>query len=208
MPNRVDERLNQLLREAEDIEKLNTGSGDSDPTFVKWRKRAEAAVSEKFGSDHHLTQELRELAFTYNPILWTENTVITPQDNMGSFRSAFTTAVGILQAAREANPVALQPSGSSGTVINVEAHGGSASANADATVTVHISTDQLRQLIATDKALSPEEKGKAIAAIPDEEEGLTLEKVDTLLGIATKSAPLLKHVLGWVLANAEHLPFA
>lgn len=199
MAENVDTRIDRLLSE---VESIRTMQG-SDPAFLTWRKRAEAAVSEKLGPESDLAKELRELHFSYVRMVWTDNMPpVTPEQHAKVFRSSMNYAVGILTAAREASPAPRnEPSG--GPAIHVEAHGGSAKSEAHATVTVEVTTDQLRQLIALAPELTPQEKGEVIAAIPDDGEGLTLEKVDSILSIATKSKPLLKVILGWLLTHSD-----
>jgi hypothetical protein len=82
-----------------------------------------------------------------------------------------------------------------------------AASDAHASVTVEVDTAQLRQLIAGAEELTPSERGNAIAAIPDDDEELDLERVDRLLSVAIKSEELLAGILGWVLANAHRLNF-
>ena len=66
-----------------------------------------------------------------------------------------------------------------------------AASDAHASVTVEVNTAQLRQLIAGSEELTPSERGNAIAAIPDDDEELDLERVDRLLSVAIKSEELL-----------------
>lgn len=206
MGQTVDERIDSLLEEASKLPEWNTGQGDRDAAFLAWRKRAETVVGEKLGPDSELARELRDLAFRYNPTFVTESTRVTISDNQRAFQRSFHTAVGILTAAREASPVVPQSEGH-GVVVQVQATGGQANADARANVEVNVSADELRALIATTKGLSAEERVAAIDAVPDEGETLDLERVDKLLGIATKSKDLLKTVLGFVIAHADHLAF-
>jgi hypothetical protein len=201
----VDARIDRLLDEASSIRDLNTGKGHSDAIFLAWRKRAEAAVAEKLGSKSEFADELRSLRFSYRPVIWTEGTVISAQDNQASFDRGLNTALGILKAAREST--ALVTSTSDTPLVHIEQVGPTATANAQAVVRIEVDTVQLRQLIAGASELSSEERGAAIAAIPDDGEGLNLDQVDKLLSIATKSKELLAGVLGWVLTHSHQLHF-
>lgn len=204
MANDVDTRIDKLLRESEAIRQLNDGDGEDHPTFVAWRKRAETAVAEKLGRESDEVKELRQLTFFFSPIVWTESTVIPASAHQRSFERALNTAVGILTAARESSPVVRE----SGTpAIHIEHIGATSNAEAQANVHVQITTDGLRQLLASAAELTPEERGAAVAAIPDDGEPLDLEKADRLLSIATKSKEIFGSVLGWLLSDPNRWPF-
>jgi hypothetical protein len=203
MTQNIDARIDRLLKEAESIKGLNY----QHPTFQAWRKRAETAVDEKLGATHRVAKELAELDFHDDPGVWFEGmTPPSEADHRSVFDNDLATAKGILLAAREASPKS-SPKGGRGPIVNVHQEGATATANAAAQVSVHVSADQLRTVIATSPDLTSEEKGAAIAAVPDDTDSLDVEKLDRLLSVATKSKDLLKTVLGWVLANAERWPF-
>ncbi len=63
----VNERIQKLLDEAETISQLSDGNGHRAADFVTWRKRAEAALTEKLGSDSAQVLELASLDFYFNP---------------------------------------------------------------------------------------------------------------------------------------------
>jgi len=205
MTSDIDTRIEGLLREEEDIRQLNDGHGHEEPTFLAWRERSEAALTEKLGADSELAKQLRSLTFFYSPLLWTDSTVVLASDHQRSFERSLNTSLGILSAALGSGEVEeADNSGSSPVLIDQT----DAKADSDApSVTVEVNTAQLRQLIAGSEELTPSERGDAIAAIPDDDEELDLERVDRLLSVAIKSKELLAGILGWVLANAHRLDF-
>jgi hypothetical protein len=199
----VNERLQRLLNEIEATRDLDHSHRD----FKAWQRRAEAAVAEKLGEGARLANQLNDLRFNADVGIWFEGMQDpSPAEHREAFLEDLETASGILTAALESG-APHKSQGSKGSLVHVEAHGGFASADAHASVAVRISTEQLRTLLATAPGLSGSERGEAIAAIPDDEEDLDLERVDRLLSIATRSKDLLKGVLGWILANADKLNF-
>jgi hypothetical protein len=139
-------------------------------------------------------------------LIWTDSTVVLTSDNQKSFERSLNSALGFLTAALESSEV--ERVGNSGSpLVDVNPIGATASSDARASVTVEVNTAQLRQLIAGAEELTPLERGNAIAAIPDDNEELDLERVDRLLSVAIKSKELLAGILGWVLANAHRLNF-
>ena len=205
MTSDIDTRIEGLLREEEDIRRLNDGHGHEEPTFLAWRERSEAALAEKLGADSELAKQLRSLTFFYSPLIWTDSTVVLASDHQRSFDRSLNTSLGILTAALGSGEVEeADNSGSLPVLIDQT----DATADSDApSVTVEVNTAQLRQLIAGSEELTPSERGDAIAAIPDDDEELDLERVDRLLSVAIKSKELLAGILGWVLANAHRLDF-
>jgi hypothetical protein len=205
MTSDIDTRIEGLLREEEDIRQLNDGHGHEEPTFLAWRERSEAALAEKLGADSELAKQLRSLTFFYSPLIWTDSTVVLASDHQRSFDRSLNTSLGILTAALGSGEVEeADNSGSLPVLIDQT----DATADSDApSVTVEVNTAQLRQLIAGSEELTPSERGDAIAAIPDDDEELDLERVDRLLSVAIKSKELLAGILGWVLANAHRLDF-
>jgi hypothetical protein len=163
-------------------------------------------VIEKLGADHQMVADLAELEFRYNPGFYIDGMTISQGEHRAAFLDDMGTAVGILQATREASAKSMQAA-TRGPTVNVHSHGGSATANASAHVSIEVSADQLRTMIATASELTPEEKGAAIVAVPDDDADLDLEKLDRLLSVATKSKELLKTVLGYVLGNPDRWPF-
>jgi len=206
MASDIDTSIERLLREEGDVRQLNDGHGHEQPSFLAWRKRSEAAIAEKLGAESELSKELRSLAFFYSPLIWTDSTVVLASDHQRSFERSLNISLGILTAALESGEVErVDNSGSPLEHINhIDATAGS---DARASVTVEVNTAQLRQLIAGAEELTPSERGNAIAAIPDDDEELDLERVDRLLSVAIKSKELLAGILGWVLANAHRLDF-
>jgi hypothetical protein len=202
MTSDIDTRIERSLREEGEIRQLNDGHGHEQPTFLAWRKRSEAAIAEKLGAESELAKELRSLTFFYSPLIWTDSTVVLASDHQRSFERSLNTSLGILTAALESSEV--ERVGDSGSPPDLDA---TASSDARASVTVEVNTAQLRQLIAGAEELTPSERGNAIAAIPDDDEELDLERVDRLLSVAIKSKELLAGILGWVLANAHRLTF-
>jgi hypothetical protein len=205
MTSDIDTRIEGLLREEEDIRQLNDGHGHEEPTFLAWRKRSEAALAEKLGADSELAKQLRSLTFFYSPLIWTDSTVVLASDHQRSFERSLNTSLGILTAALGSGEVEEADNSGSPPVLIDQTD---ATADSDApSVTVEVNTAQLRQLIAGSEELTPSERGDAIAAIPDDDEELDLERVDRLLSVAIKSKELLAGILGWVLANAHRLDF-
>jgi hypothetical protein len=205
MTSDIDTRIEGLLREEEDIRQLNDGHGHEEPTFLAWRERSEAALAEKLGADSELAKQLRSLTFFYSPLIWTDSTVVLASDHQRSFERSLNTSLGILTAALGSGEV--EEADNSGSPL-VHINQTDATADSDApSVTVEVNTAQLRQLIAGSEELTPSERGDAIAAIPDDDEELDLERVDRLLSVAIKSKELLAGILGWVLANAHRLDF-
>jgi hypothetical protein len=206
MTSDIDTRIERSIREEEEIRQLNDGHGHEQPTFLAWRKRSEAAVAEKLGAESELAEELRSLTFFYSPLIWTDSTVVLASDHQRSFERSLNTSLGILTAALGSGEV--ERVGNSGSPLeHIDHTDATASSDARASVTVEVNTAQLRQLIAGAEELTPSERGNAIAAIPDDDEELDLERVDRLLSVAIKSKELLAGILGWVLANAHRLNF-
>jgi hypothetical protein len=206
MTSDIDTRIEGLLREEGDIRQLNDGHGHEQPTFLAWRERSEAALAEKLGAESEPAKELRSLSFFYSPLIWTDSTVVLASDHQRSFERSLNTSLGILTAALGSGEV--DEAGNSGSPpVLVAQTDATAASDAHASVTVEVNTAQLRQLIAGAEELTPSERGNAIAAIPDDDEELDLERVDRLLSVAIKSKGLLAGILGWVLANAHRLNF-
>jgi hypothetical protein len=206
MTSDIDTRIEGLLREEEDIRQLNDGHGHEEPTLLAWRERSEAALAEKLGADSELAKQLRSLTFFYSPLIWTDSTVVLASDHQRSFERSLNTSLGILTAALGSGEV--EEAGNSGSPpVLIDQTDATAALDAHASVTVEVNTAQLRQLIAGAEELTPSERGNAIAAIPDDDEELDLERVDRLLSVAIKSKELLAGILGWVLANAHRLNF-
>ena len=206
MTSDIDTRIEGLLREEEDIRQLNDGHGHEEPTFLAWRERSEAALAEKLGADSELAKQLRSLTFFYSPLIWTDSTVVLASDHQRSFERSLNTSLGILTAALGSGEVD-EADDSGSPLVHNEHTDATADSDARASVTVEVNTAQLRQLIAGSEELTPSERGDAIAAIPDDDEELDLERVDRLLSVAIKSKELLAGILGWVLANAHRLNF-
>jgi hypothetical protein len=206
MTSDIDTRIERLLQEEGDIRQLNDGHGHEEPSFLAWRKRSEAAIAEKLGAESERVEELRSLTFFYAPLIWTDSTVVLTSDNQKSFERSLNTALGILTGALGSSEVE-RVDNSGSPLVNINDIGATASSDARASVTVEVNTAQLRQLIAGAGELTPSERGDAIAAIPDDDEELDLERVDRLLSVAIKSKELLAGILGWVLANAHRLNF-
>jgi hypothetical protein len=200
MTSDIDTRIEGLLREEGDIRQLNDGHGHEQPTFLAWRERSEAALTEKLGAESEPAKELRSLTFFYSPLIWTDSTVVLASDHQRSFERSLNISLGILTAALGSGEV--EEAGNSGSPTDA-----TAASEANASVTVQVNTAQLRQLIAGAEELTPSERGNAIAAIPDDDEELDLERVDQLLSVAIKSKELLAGILAWVLANAHRLNF-
>ena len=206
MTSDIDTRIEGLLREEGDIRQLNDGHGHEQPTFLAWRERSEAALAEKLGADSELAKQLRSLTFFYSPLIWTDSTVVLASDHQRSFERSLNTSLGILTAALGSGEV--EEAGNSGSPpVLIDQTDATAASDAHASLTVEVNTAQLRQLIAGSEELTPSERGNAIAAIPDDDEELDLERVDRLLSVAIKSEELLAGILGWVLANAHRLNF-
>ena len=206
MTSDIDTRIEGLLREEGDIRQLNDGHGHEQPTFLAWRERSEAALAEKLGAESEPAKELRSLTFFYSPLIWTDSTVVLASDHQRSFERSLNTSLGILTEALGSGEV--EEAGNSGSPpVLIDQTDATAASDAHASVTVEVDTAQLRQLIAGSEELTPSERGNAIAAIPDDDEELDLERVDRLLSVAIKSEELLAGILGWVLANAHRLNF-
>jgi hypothetical protein len=206
MTSDIDTRIEGLLREEEDIRQLNDGHGHEEPTFLAWRERGEAAIAEKLGAESEPAKELRSLTFFYSPLIWTDSTVVLASDHQRSFERSLNISIGILTAALGSGEV--EEAGNSGSPpVLIDQTDATAASDAHASVTVQVNTAQLRQLIAGAEELTPSERGNAIAAIPDDDQELDLERVDRLLSVAIKSEELLAGILGWVLANAHRLNF-
>lgn len=206
MTSDIDTRIEGLLREEGDIRQLNDGHGHEQPTFLAWRERSEAALAEKLGADSELAKQLRSLTFFYSPLIWTDSTVVLASDHQRSFERSLNTSLGILTEALGSGEVEEADNSGSPPVL-IDQTDATAASDAHASVTVEVNTAQLRQLIAGSEELTPSERGNAIAAIPDDDEELDLERVDRLLSVAIKSEELLAGILGWVLANAHRLNF-
>lgn len=196
-----DERIEQLLKEVDEIRELNTGdpADHNDPKLIEWQRRAQAAVGDKLGTDSDLYAEIRSRRF------WSFTSVYedpTPSQLRGYFDTDLNKAAGALRAALESRP---RPHVRGAALVEVHQEG--ASAQATAVATLHVTADQLRQLLAGAPELSAEEKGKAVAAVTDDTEAPSLEKVDRLLSIATRSTTLLKPILGWILTHADDIQF-
>ena len=206
MTSDIDTRIERSLREEGEIRQLNDGHGHEQPTFLAWRERSEAALAEKLGAESEPAKELRSLTFFYSPLIWTDSTVVLASDHQRSFERSLNTSLGILTEALGSGEV--EEAGNSGSPpVLIDQTDATAVSDAHASVTVEVNTAQLRQLIAGAEELTPSERGNAIAAIPDDDEELDLERVDRLLSVAIKSEELLAGILGWVLANAHRLNF-
>jgi len=206
MTSDIDTRIEGLLREEGEIRQLNDGHGHEQPTFLAWRERSEAALAEKLGAESEPVKELRSLTFFYSPLIWTDSTVVLASDHQRSFERSLNISLGILTAALGSGEV--EEAGNSGSPpVLIDQTDATAASETHASVTVQVNTAQLRQLIAGAEELTPSERGNAIAAIPDDDEELDLERVDRLLSVAIKSEELLAGILGWVLANAHRLNF-
>ena len=206
MTSDIDTRIEGLLREEGDIRQLNDGHGHEQPTFLAWRERSEAALAEKLGAESEPAKELRSLTFFYSPLIWTDSTVVLASDHQRSFERSLNTSLGILTAALGSGEV--EEAGNSGSPpVLIDQTDATGASDAYASVSVEVDTAQLRQLIAGAEELTPSERGNAIAAIPDDDEELDLERVDRLLSVAIKSEELLAGILGWVLVNAHRLNF-
>jgi hypothetical protein len=206
MTSDIDTRIEGLLREEEDIRQLNDGHGHEQPTFLAWRERSEAALAEKLGADSEPAKQLRSLTFFYSPLIWTDSTVVLASDHQRSFERSLNTSLGILTEALGSGEVEEADNSGSPPVL-IDQTDATADSDARVSVTFEVDTAQLRQLIAGSEELTPSERGNAIAAIPDDDEELDLERVDRLLSVAIKSKELLTGILGWVLANAHRLNF-
>ena len=206
MTSDIDTRIERLLREEGEIRQLNDGHGHEQPAFLAWRERSEAAIAEKLGAESELAEELRSLSFFYSPLIWTDSTVVLASDHQRTFERSLNTSLGILTAALGSGEVEEADNSGSPPVL-IDQTDATAASDAHASVTVQVNTAQLRQLIAGAEELTPSERGNAIAAIPDDDEELDLERVDRLLSVAIKSKELLVGILGWVLANAHRLNF-
>ena len=206
MTSDIDTRIEGLLREEGDIRQLNDGHGHEQPTFLAWRERSEAALAEKLGAESEPAKELRSLTFFYSLLIWTDSTVVLASDHQTSFERSLNTSLGILTAALGSGEVEEAVNSGSPPVL-IDQTDATAASDAHASVNVEVNTTQLRQLIAGAEELTPSERGNAIAAIPDDDEELDLERVDRLLSVAIKSEELLAGILGWVLANAHRLNF-
>jgi hypothetical protein len=206
MTSDIDTRIEGLLREEGEIRQLNDGHGHEQPTFLAWRERSEASLAEKLGAESEPVKELRSLTFFHSPLIWTDSTVVLASDHQRSFERSLNISLGILTAALGSGEV--EEAGNSGSPpVLIDQTDATAASEAHASVTVQVNTAQLRQLIAGAEELTPSERGNAIAAIPDDDEELDLERVDRLLSVAIKSEELLAGILGWVLANAHRLNF-
>jgi hypothetical protein len=141
-------------------------------------KAGEGPVNEKLGENSRLANDLRNLSFYYfTGNAWQGDIVETVTKNRMAFAEALNVAVGIPRATQEANPVA--PSAPSGqSLVQIHQVGPSATADARAEVSVNITSDQLRQIIATFPGLSSEERGEGVASVPDEGESIDLNKAD------------------------------
>ena len=92
----------------------------------------------------------------------------------------------------------------------VEVHqkqeGASASASARATVDVTVSVDDFKRAVVEANELTPDEQAALIAAIPaTDDEVPTIEKVNTMLGIATRAKSLFQPLLAWLLTHADKI---
>ncbi len=206
MTSDIDTRIEGLLREEGEIRQLNDGHGHEQPTFLAWRERSEAALAEKLGAESEPAKELRSLTFFYSPLIWTDSTVVLASDHQRSFERSLNTSLGILTAALGSGEVEEADNSGSPPVL-IDQTDATASLGRPRFRDVEVNTAQLRQLIAGSEELTPSERGNAIAAIPDDDEELDLERVDRLLSVAIKSEELLAGILGWVLANAHRLNF-
>lgn len=207
MDRDVDERIQRLLGEVEKIESLSNGRGHLEGEFVTWRKRAEAALTDKLGSDSAQAQELSGLDFYFNPKMTVNGEPRqTPGRNKAAFDRDFQTALGLLRAALEASPRLGASSGS--PLVHIEQVGNKAEAHAEAVANISVTADKLRVLLATAAELDSAKKGEAVAAVPDDDDQpITLDRADKLLSVATKSKDLLTAVLGFLLANVHRINF-
>ena len=204
--SQVDDRIKSLLVEAEAMRDLNDGSGNKDPAFKAWRQRVTAALEDKFGHDARQALEFRNLKFFYDRMIWTDTMPpVTAQQHQQSFARALDDALAILLASVEANP--RTPTSPPGPLVHIEQVGNSTTATASAEVRVEITIQQLRQLVASEPGLSPEDRAAAMAAIPDDPGDMNLGKVDELLDVATKAKGLFQPILGWLLTHADKFPW-
>lgn len=199
----VDGRIRDLLGEVDAIHAINDGAAHGKREFLSWKSRAEAAVVEKLGEGSPLFKQLQNLHYEYYGA-WVDGMEVNDQPY---FRRDLDAAAAILEATLEAEPVVRQ-SVSSSPIVSINQVGpvATASSHATAEVTLDGSAESLRRLVIESEGLSREERGKAIASIPDDDEEITLDQVDTLLGVALKSKSLLGGIAGWLLANLDRLP--
>ncbi len=203
MASSVDDRLKSLLGEGQAIRGVDD---HNHPAFKTWRKRVQAALDDKLGANGRLPQEFAELKFFYYRGFWTDGMPpITAEQHSRAFNKALDDALALLTAATEAEP---RPSKEAATpLVHIEQVGNTTTSSAEASADVHVlvTVQQLRQLVASEPGLSPEQRADAIASLPDDPEDLTIEKVDKLLDVATKAKGLFAPLLGWLITHVEKI---
>lgn len=205
-PEDVDNRLKSLIDEGQAIRGVNNGSGHNNPAFKAWRQRAHAALEDKQGHDSRVAREFGQLKFYFHRRVVSPSTPpATAAQHQASFNTALDDALALLVAATEAQP--RHAARGQAPLVHIEQIGSSAAASASADVRVHVTVEQLRQLVASEPGLAPRDRAEAIAALPDDPAELTIENVDRLLDVATKGKRLFKPVLGWLIAHADQIPW-
>lgn len=202
----VDQRVERLLDEADAIRSLALGKPNDHkhPQLLAWFSRAKAAVADKVGESFHIFHEIKTLQFWDITSIYDDP---TPEESREYFLRDVDRVTAALQAVLESEAKAPPPSS---PMVQVHQHQQGASASSSstsaATVDVQVSVSQLREAVINAADLTPEEKGAAIAAIPDsDDDPPTLENIEKLLGIATKAKSLLRPILGWALMNADKI---
>jgi hypothetical protein len=210
----IDERLARLHIEGSAFRSQGTsGSLHHDQDFIAWRKRAQAAIDEKLGPESRSAREFAGLRFRYHRrVVSPSSPPISAQQHAGVFGADLNEALGILLAARDVTGIELAagtgtPPPRSAPLVQIEQIGHTVTGSASADVHVDVSVAELRQAIANAHGLSPDERSEAMASVPDDPKDMTVEKAARLLSVATKAKDLFKPVLGWLLANADQLPF-
>jgi hypothetical protein len=205
--NNVDNRLQVLIDEGQAIRGVNDGTGHNQPAFKAWRQRAQAAIEDKLGADTRAALEFRQVKFLSSRSFVTERTPpVTSQEHQSAFDRGLDDALALLVAAKEAN--ARTPVRGDSPLIHIEQVGNSAVASASADVHVQVTVQQLRQLVASEPGLSPEDRSGAMASLPDDPSDLTIEKVEKLLDVATKAKGLFTPLLGWLITHADQVPWS
>lgn len=201
----VTERLRKLVDEGQGIRALNDGSAHNNPAFKAWRQRSQSAIEDKLGPDSRAAKELSDLTFFAYHMIWTESTPpISATEHQRAFSDALDDALALLIAALEANPRPVNNAHSrDAPLVHIEQVGNKAQATAS--VQVDVTLQQLRQLVASEPGLTPEERSDAMASLPDDPDDLTIEKVDKLLDVALKAKGLFAPLLGWLLTHADKI---
>jgi hypothetical protein len=202
----LEDRLRTLIEEGQAIRGVNDGRGHGHPVFKAWRMRAQAALDDKLGADSRIPREFAKLRFRYRRSAWTDGMPpVTAEQHKAQFSNALNDALALLVAAVEAEP--RSPEASSPPLVHIEQVGNTTTATATAAAEVHVAVtvQQLRQLVANEPGLTPEERADAIASLPDDPDELTIDKVDKLLGVATKAKGLFSPLLAWLVAHADRI---